>query len=165
MKLSRFFLKNFFNPLPDGIFEKFQRIWKAVLKYYRSMWGQNARFRPGKGSFLGSNFKKKFWDSRIFGLIKGIPPVGHTVAIFSIFFLQKIANLKPYFFTAVPSKNVDCSATNAPCSQQSCCNKRAVLIKTCDFCDFLALWKAKAFLFSCKCHLHVLKCHLYTLLP
>ena len=130
------------------------------------MSGRNARFRPGKGSFWGSKLKKKFfWDIRIFGLVKEIFPVGHTVAIFSNFFLQKIANLKFYFFRVVPSKNVDRSATNALCSQQSCCNKGAVLVKTCDFCDFSALWKAKAFLFSCKCHLHVLKCHLYTTLP
>ena len=104
VKFSKFLFKRNFDPLPDWIFEKFQRIWKALWKYIRALAGQNSRFRPRKGSFWGSKLKKKFRLKIGCGLVKGIPPGGQTDDFFRKSFLQKIANSKLYFYTVVPSK-------------------------------------------------------------
>ena len=61
-------------------------------------------FGPERGHFGGQSSKKNFWDSRIFGLVKGIPPVGHTVAIFSICFFAKDSQFKTLFFQGSPVK-------------------------------------------------------------
>ena len=69
VKFSKFLVKRNFDPLPDWIFEKFQRIWKALSKYFRLVFGQNLRFRPRKGSFRGSKLKKNLQRNIFVGLI------------------------------------------------------------------------------------------------
>ena len=107
--IVKFSKKNFgpnFDPLPDGIFEKFQRIWKALWKYFRALAGQNSRFRPRKGSFWGSKLKKNFSTKNWLRVGQGDSPWRANRWLFSKkLFLQKIANSKLYFYTVVPSKN------------------------------------------------------------
>ena len=95
-----------FDPLPDGIFEKFQRLWKALWKYFRAVAGQIFRIRPRKGSFWGSKLKNTFFDEKLAaGWSRGFPLEGKPMTFFEKFFLQKIANSKLYFYTVVSSKN------------------------------------------------------------
>ena len=113
LMIVKFSKKNFgpnFDPLLDGIFKKFQRIWKALWKYFRALAGQNSRFRPIKGSFWASKLKKKCFDEKLAaGWSRGFPLEGKPMTFFENFFLQKIANWKLYFYTVVPSKNFNCS--------------------------------------------------------
>ena len=108
VKFSKILVKRNFDPLPDWIFEKFQRIWKALWKYSQAMAGQNSRFQPGKGSFWGSKLKKKIFGEKFAkSWSRGFPLEGKPLKFFEKFFLQKLANSKLYFFRVVPSKNFD----------------------------------------------------------
>ena len=115
VKFSKILFKRNFDPLPDWIFEKFQRIWKALWKYFWALSSQNSRFRHGKGSFWGSKLKKIFGEKFAKSWSRGFPLEGKPL----IFFENFLVNSKLYFFRVVPSKRFDCSVNaNKSCARR-----------------------------------------------
>ena len=88
-----------FDPFSDGIFEKFQRIWQALWKYFRALAGQNSRFRPRKGSFWKSKLKKKIFDEKLAaGWSRGFPLEGKPMTF------SKDSQFKTLFLHGSPVK-------------------------------------------------------------